>query len=262
MSTLYINGIETVLVFEHLPKRIISLVPSQTELLCDLGLEGDIVGITKFCVHPLHLKASKTIVGGTKKVKIEKIKQLQPDIIIANKEENTLEIVLALSSICPVLVTDIATIEANLQMIADFGQLFQKQADARKWITKINVAYGDFQEFIKEKPLRKSAYFIWANPYMVVGKGTFINELLTLNRFENCFENKGRYPEIQLEELLEQPQLNLILLSSEPYPFKEEDALEIKKFTNSAQLIFVDGEFFSWYGSRILSAFEYFKTLH
>jgi len=103
--------------FGRIPKRIISLVPSQTELLYDLGLEEEIVGITKFCVHPNHLKATKQIVGGTKQVKLDKIKALQPEIIIANKEENTKEIVEELSKICPVWVTNIITIEDNLQMI-------------------------------------------------------------------------------------------------------------------------------------------------
>ena len=102
--------------FEKTPLRIVSLVPSQTELLYDLGLEDNIVGITKFCVHPFHFKATKTIVGGTKTIKFDKIKALQPDIIICNKEENTKEIVEELSQICPVWVTDILMIEDNLQM--------------------------------------------------------------------------------------------------------------------------------------------------
>ncbi|RTL10142.1 MAG: cobalamin-binding protein, partial [Flavobacteriaceae bacterium] len=123
--------------FEKTPLRIVSLVPSQTELLYDLGLEEHIVGITKFCVHPFHFKATKTIVGGTKTIKFDKIRALQPDIIICNKEENTKEIVEELSQICPVWVTDILTIEDNLQMIQDFGQLFNKRTEARKWVDKI-----------------------------------------------------------------------------------------------------------------------------
>src|SRR6476620_6925257 len=107
--------------FDAVPQRIVSLVPSQTELLSDLGLGNKIVGITKFCVHPAHLKSTKTIVGGTKKVNYEKIKALSPDIIIANKEENTLEMVNELQAICPVWVTDIVTPEDNFQMISDFG---------------------------------------------------------------------------------------------------------------------------------------------
>jgi ABC-type Fe3+-hydroxamate transport system substrate-binding protein len=262
LKTIYINELETIHSFANIPKRIISLVPSQTELLYDLGLEDSIVGITKFCMHPIHLKSTKTIVGGTKQVKIEKIKAENPDIIIANKEENTKEMVLELSKICPVLVTDIATIEDNLQMISYFGQLFDKRMEAQKWNDKISFAYFDFQNFIAERTAKKVAYFIWAKPYMVAGFGTFINELLKLNRFENVFGDKGRYPEIKLEELRQKYKVDLILLSSEPFPFKDKQAVEIGKFTNQAMTIFADGEYFSWYGSRLLKAFDYFKKLH
>lgn len=248
--------------FKSKPKRIISLVPSQTELLYDLGLEEEITGITKFCVHPKHLKATKQIIGGTKQVKFDKIKALQPDIIIANKEENTKEIVKELSKICPVWVTNIVTIEDNLQMISDFGRIFNKRTEAQKWNDKIAFAYLDFQQFIKDKPFRKVAYFIWANPYMVVGKETFINEMLTLNRFQNIYVEKGRYPEIELEKIRQEGDPEVVFLSSEPFPFKDEHAFEIGRNTHHAKTIFVDGEMFSWYGSRLLKAFDYFKRLH
>jgi ABC-type Fe3+-hydroxamate transport system substrate-binding protein len=243
--------------------RIVSLVPSQTELLYDLGLEDNIVGITKFCVHPVHFKATKTIVGGTKNVKFDKIKSLQPDTIICNKEENTKEIVEELSAICPVWVTDIYTIEDNLQMISDFGQLFNKRTEAQKWIDKINFAYQNFKQFIQDKPTKKAAYFIWANPYMVAGNQTFINELLQLNRFENIYKEKeGRYPEIELKKIRLEGDPDYVFLSSEPFPFKDEHAFEIGRFTHHAKTVFVDGEMFSWYGSRLLKAFAYFKVLH
>lgn len=248
--------------FATSPKRIISLVPSQTELLYDLGLEEEIIGITKFCVHPKHLKATKQIIGGTKQVKFDKIKVLQPDIIIANKEENTKEIVEELSQICPVWVTNIVTIEDNFQMISDFGKLFNKRTEAQKWNDKITFAYNDFQQFIKDKPFRKVAYFIWANPYMVAGKETFINELLRLNRFQNIYEEKGRYPEIELKKIRKEGDPEIVFLSSEPFPFKDEHAFEIGRHTHHAKTIFVDGEMFSWYGSRLLKAFNYFKQLH
>ncbi len=248
--------------FDNTPKRIVSLVPSQTELLYDLGLEDSIIGITKFCVHPVHFKSIKKIVGGTKQVKIDKIKELRPDIIIANKEENTKEMVDELSRICPVWVTNIITVEDNLQMIADFGQLFNKRTEAQKWLDKFNFAYKDFQHFIKDQPVKKAAYFIWANPYMVAGKETFINELLKLNHFQNIYEEKGRYPEIELKRIRLEGDPDLVFLSSEPFPFKDEHAFEIGSFTHHAKTIFVDGEYFSWYGSRLVKAFEYFKKLH
>jgi ABC-type Fe3+-hydroxamate transport system substrate-binding protein len=247
--------------FSQQPKRIISLVPSQTELLCDLGLEPLVVGITKFCVHPYHLKSTKKIIGGTKKIHVEKIRLLAPDIIIANKEENTLEIVESLREIAPVWVTDIITIGDNLQMISDFGVLFNCRMEARKLIDKINFSLAGFKSLMREKPFKKAAYFIWKDPYMVAGEKTFINELLQLNHFANIYESKGRYPEIELRKIRLEGDPELVLLSSEPYPFKDEDAFEIGRFTHHAKTIFVDGEMFSWYGSRILKAFAYFTEL-
>lgn len=248
--------------FTTSPRRIVSLVPSQTELLHDLGLEERIVGITKFCVHPYHFKSTKKIVGGTKKVHIEKIRLLQPDIIIANKEENTLEMVEELSKICPVWVTNIITMDDVFQMITDFGILFNCRTEAQKWKDKIQFAYKDFIHFMKNKPTQKAAYFIWKDPYMVAGSDNFVNEMLKLNHFQNIYEDKGRYPEVEIRKMRIEGDPDVVFLSSEPFPFKEEDAFEIGRFTHHAKTIFVDGEMFSWYGSRILKAFDYFKKIH
>ena len=247
---------------ETTPKRIVSLVPSQTELLFDLGLEESIVGITKFCVHPFYFKSTKKIIGGTKKVHFEKIRLLLPDIIIANKEENTKEIVEELSKICPVWVTDIITLEDNLKMLEDFGLLFNKRTEAQKWMDKIIFAYRDFQQFIKDRPIQKAAYFIWANPYMVAGNNTFINEMMKLNRFENIYANREeRYPEVIIQKMRIQGDPDLVFLSSEPFPFTDEHAFELGRYTHHAKTVFVDGEMFSWYGSRLIKAFAYFKKL-
>lgn len=247
--------------FEATPLRIVSLVPSQTELLFDLGLEEQIVGITKFCVHPLHFKSTKEIVGGTKKVNVNKIAALQPDIVICNKEENTIEIVEELRKICSVWVTDVRTIEDNLRMITDFGQLFNCRVEAQKWLDKLRFALEDFKSYIKEKPIQKVAYFIWKDPYMVAGADTYIDQILKLNHFENSYGNRSRYPEIELRKIRLEGDPALVFLSSEPYPFKEEDAFEIGRFTHHAKTVFVDGEMFSWYGSRLLKALAYFKKL-
>lgn len=140
---------------EKVFQKIISIVPSQTELLYDLGLEEQIVGITKFCIHPLHFKATKKIIGGTKKVHFDKIISLLPDIIIANKEENTQEMIIELQKICPVFVTDVITLDDNLKMIETFGKLFNKRVEAQKIIHKLQFATLDFLEFIKIKKLKK-----------------------------------------------------------------------------------------------------------
>lgn len=250
----------TVHFFSKTPERIISLVPSQTELLHDLGLEAQLVGITKFCVHPYHLQSTKIKVGGTKKVHFEKIRLLEPDIIICNKEENTKEIVEKLSEICPVWVTDITTIADNFQMITDFGQLFNKRVEARKWNDKLAFGLRSFNEFIKTQAVQRVAYLIWKNPYMAAGSDNYINELLKLNKFENVFENKPRYPELTVEQLKDATP-ELVFLSSEPYPFKKEDGYELQEDNFKTPIVLVDGEMFSWYGTRLLKAFDYFKML-
>lgn len=247
--------------FATTPIRIISLVPSQTELLYDLGLEVSIVGITKFCVHPPHLRSVKKIVGGTKQVDVDKIRLLNPDIIICNKEENTAAIVSELATIAVVWVTDIITLDDNNEMILQFGQLFNRRIEAQKWIDKIGFAYSNFKNFMRDRPYKKTAYFIWRAPYMVAGSDTFINEMLALNHFDNIYGGQGRYPEVVLQEIRHEGDPELLLLSSEPYPFKEQHAFEIGRYTHHAKTVFVDGEMFSWYGSRVFKAFDYFKQL-
>ncbi len=247
------------LLFNNPPKRIVSLVPSQTELLVDLGLEKYLVGVTKFCVHPKEIRKKVAIVGGTKKVHFEKIKALQPDIIICNKEENTKEIVEQLSCIAPVWVSDIYTLDDALEMISLLGELFDVSEKGDTLISKISSGKKDFEAFVKTKPPYNVAYLIWKNPYMLAGNQTFINSLLALNHFKNIADNlESRYPEVSIQDL---KNADKILLSSEPFPFKEKHIQELQKATGK-EVVLVDGEYFSWYGSRLQKAFSYFKTLH
>jgi len=255
------DQIQRQLTLNSTPKRIVSLVPSQTELLYDLGLEDSIVGITKFCVHPFHAKSTKQIVGGTKNIKCNKIKALNPDIILCNKEENTKEIVESCEQICTTHVSNIVTIEDCLELIFQYGLLFNKRTNAQKITDKINFNLKDFQKFIADKPILKVAYFIWRKPWMAVAKSTFIHHLLELNNFENIYANLERYPEIELKKIRLQGDPQIVLLSSEPYPFKDEHAFEIGRVSHHAKTVFVDGEMFSWYGSRLIKAFDYFKAL-
>jgi iron complex transport system substrate-binding protein len=243
--------------FSKLPKRIISLVPSQTELLVDLGLRENLVGITKFCVHPPDLRKNITIVGGTKNVNVAKIESLRPDIIICNKEENTKDIVESLSLITPVWVSDIFTIEDTLLMIRKLGVIFNVTENAEVICKYIENAKSDF---IKSRTFKKKSvyYMIWKNPYMVAGQNTFINELLKLNNFINLSGENSRYPEVTISNL---KKADLVLLSSEPFPFKEKDRKELEKQLNT-EVFLVDGEYFSWYGSRLEYSFNYFKSLH
>lgn len=239
------------------PKRIISLVPSQTELLYDLGLEEEVIGITKFCVHPPTWFRSKTRVGGTKNVNIEKVKALQPDLVLANKEENIKEQIEALEKIVPVWVSDVNNLEEAIDMIENIGLLTNKSNQV-KTINE-NILYS-FSKLETGNQQPATCYLIWRDPYMTTGGDTFINDMLKRCGLQNVFEPQQRYPEITLEQLKEH-NVELILLSSEPYPFKEKHVAEIKAILPAVKIVMVDGEMFSWYGSRLLYAAQYFKEL-
>ncbi len=255
----FIDQLNRAVFLSKTPSRIISLVPSQTELLVDFGLRNNIVGITKFCVHPAALRNEKTIVGGTKKVNYNKIKSLRPDIIICNKEENTKEMVRQLEAIAPVWVSNVKTLPECFQMIDQLGKIFGVSVKALKIASKIEFELQQFQQLLRDSPIRKVLYVIWKNPYMAAGKCTFIDSLLKINRFENIVPDlESRYPEINEKDF---KKADLILFSTEPYPFKESDIIEIQKGFK-AEIRLVDGEYFSWYGSRLIETFKYFKSLH
>jgi ABC-type Fe3+-hydroxamate transport system substrate-binding protein len=241
------------------PKRIVCLVPSQTELLYDLGLEESIVGITKFCVHPEFLLNCKTVVGGTKKINIQKIISLNPDIILCNKEENTEEIVKACEVICAVHVSNINTIDHNLELIFQYGRLFDKSTKANILTEKLKEKLQEFKHEIQRGPCFNVAYFIWKDPWMVAGNVTFINHMIELLGWTNGYGHLNRYPEVNLNDMSNK--IDFALLSSEPYPFKQKHIDHIRDLHPNLKIKLVDGEYFSWYGSRLLLALNYFKNL-
>jgi ABC-type Fe3+-hydroxamate transport system substrate-binding protein len=238
------------------PKRIISIVPSQTELLFYLGLNDEVIGLTKFCVHPADKYNSTIKVGGTKQLNLDLIKSLQPDLIIANKEENERSQVEELMDFCPVWISDICDLAGAIDMIERVGALVGRERQAKTLGGAINQ---QFNNLTIRQPALRAAYFIWRKPYMVAGKGTFIDSMLQKCGLTNVFE-QDRYPEFDTETLVK-ANPDVIFLSSEPYPFKEKHIAEFKALLPSAIIKVVDGELFSWYGSRLLFAPIYFKKL-
>ncbi|WP_139419498.1 ABC transporter substrate-binding protein [Chryseobacterium mulctrae] len=235
--------------------RVVSLVPSITEALFDLGLtENEIVGRTKFCIHPSEKVKNVGIIGGTKNLNIEKIKSLKPDLIIANKEENVKEQVEILMKDFKVIVYNTETIEDNYYLLKNLGLLFNKEVRAQVF----NLKIYEILDQTKINSTIKVAYLIWNNPYMTVGSDTFIHHVLSEIGFENIFKNQTRYPEIQAEDLVE---ADVIMLSSEPFPFKEKHIAELKKVYPDKKIMIVDGEAFSWYGTHIAKYESYFKEL-
>ena len=241
------------------PQRIISLVPSQTELLYDLGLADQIVGITKFCIHPHEFFKKTTKIGGTKKFHMDKIRALQPDLIIGNKEENEQGQIEELAKEFPVWMSDILDLEQALEMIQSVGHLCSRKQEAEALLVELEEQFALLSQKALPSPLTV-AYFIWRNPWMAAGSMTFIDDMLQKAGFLNIFSQKPRYPEID-EAQLREANPALIFLSSEPYPFKDQHIEEFRQICPDAVIKLVDGEFFSWYGSRLRHAVRYFLKL-
>lgn len=238
------------------PKTVISLVPSQTELLFDLGLEAEIVGVTKFCIHPAEKVKDRAKIGGTKKVDLRLIRSLQPDLIIGNKEENTKEDIEALRQEFPVWMSDIHTLEQAMDMIMQMGELFNRQPESAYLNHLIQGGFSDLLELASRYALnKKAAYLIWKEPYLFAGQDTFINDILRYAGFSNVI-SQSRYPEVILTELKELAP-EVLFLSSEPYPFREKHKEELQTLLPETQIALVDGEMFSWYGSRLVRTVEY-----
>ncbi len=238
------------------PKRIVSLVPSQSELLWDLGLHNELVGITKFCIHPDNMFHSVERVGGTKQLNIEKIRALKPDLVIGNKEENEQEQVRMLQKEFPVWMSDIYNLEDALKTITAIGGLCNKKEKATEIAESIHHSFKNINTIRK-----RVLYLIWKGPYMAAGRATFIGDMLNRIGLENAIENpSSRYPELSLEEIRSlKPQF--VFLSSEPYPFKEKHISDLQEELPGTRIILVDGELFSWYGSRLLKSVTYFNEL-
>lgn len=252
----YVDQMKRSVEIPFTPKRIVSLVPSQTELLFDLGLDEEIIGITKFCTHPADKVKRRLKIGGTKKLNINQIKKLNPDLIIGNKEENEKDQVEELMQDFPIWMSDITNLDDAVDMIRKVGQLVGREERSAEMVSTITTSFDDLK--IKSTNL-KVAYLIWRKPYIVAGKGTFIDDMLKRCGLKNAFEQE-RYPEVFPGQIVDSNP-DLVFLSSEPYPFTDRHITEFKALVPHANIQLVDGELFSWYGSRLLQAPGYFKQL-
>ena len=244
-------------ILDPVPSRIISVVPSLTELLSGLQLDTEVVAITKFCVHPDQWFLTKPKIGGTKNLDIQYIHKLNPDLIIANKEENTKEQIEELEKHFPVWISDVYDRPSAMEAIQQIGKLTGKYEAATNLTAAIDHNFTLLNKF---KAKKTACYLIWRKPYMTIGHDTFIHAMMEEAGFDNVFRDKERYPEITVENIA-QKNPEFILLSSEPFPFKQKHAAEIKELLPDCEVILVDGEMFSWYGSRMLKAPGYFLNL-
>lgn len=251
----FIDQMNNTILLSSPPKRIVSLVPSISQLLVDLGLEKYIVGITKFCTEPIHLKTQCKIIGGTKNIHIDKIKELKPDFIIANKEENIENEILELKKFSKVWISNVKTLDDNFELISQLGNIFNKNFEADKIITKTKTTFNNLNfSKIKEKEV---LYLIWKKPFMSVGKDTFIHHILSQIGLKNCII-ENRYPVVNLEK---HKKVDYVFLSSEPYPFTENDMIDLQFCFQNSKIVLVDGALFSWYGSRLSKSKGFFEKL-
>lgn len=247
-------------VLEDVPESIVCLVPSITELLAYLSLDAVVKGITKFCVEPESWYRSKKRMGGTKTPKLVEILRLQPDLVIANKEENEQVHIEELKLHGAVYVSQVRTLEEALEMIGHIGTLSGRTMAAEKLICEIRKKAGALREKVEKEQPRKAAYFIWRKPWMVAGGDTFINDMMQYAGYKNVFADCLRYPEVTQKEILESG-VEILLLSSEPYPFKQKHIKELQKIKSGFEIKLVDGMLYSWYGSRLLKALGNFYKL-
>ncbi len=256
-KAVYTDQIGNHIELPRLPLRIISLVPSQTELLYSLGLENELVGITRFCIHPSDKVGKVAKVGGTKKLDFEKIDALKPDLILANKEENYKEGIERLSRKYPVWTSDIYNLNNALAMIIAVGTLTGKAKISADLCDSIKHKW----ENIKDIYTGTALYFIWKKPYMIAANNTFIDFAMKHLGIQNLADDLTRYPQLSEAQLMAY-RPKYIFLSSEPYPFRDKHIKEFQILFPNSNIILVDGEMFSWYGSRLELAADYFKEMN
>ncbi|MFN3596812.1 MAG: helical backbone metal receptor [Rubricoccaceae bacterium] len=233
------------------PQRIVSLVPSLTELLAVLGLDDETVGLTRFCVHPEGWKTRKTVVGGTKNVRLDRVAALRPDLVVANREENVREQVETLAATAPVALTDVPDVPAALATIRALGRLAGRPAAAEALAADLAARFEALAAG-RAAPLR-ALYLIWRGPWMAAGGDTIIHDVLARGGFANVLADRPRYPELP-PDAFAALRPDVVLLPSEPYPFREAHRAEVAALAPGAAVVLADGEAFSWYGPRLARA--------
>lgn len=232
------------------PQRIVSLVPSLTEFLVDIGVGERLVGRTKFCIHPRDVVDAIPAFGGTKNPKVDAIIAAGADLVVMNREENRREDFESLSGRTNVLMTDVLTVADALRVMRRIGVAVGCGDASEKMCQKIESTLP-----VKYATTIDVAYFIWRDPWMVAGGSTYIDDVLSRFGMRNVFADHSRYPEISTEDL-QTSNPHHIFLSSKPYPFKDKHIAEIRAVLPDVQVELVDGEWFSWYGSRMLPSFK------
>jgi len=242
--------------------RIVSLVPSITELVCDLGLAAQLVGRTGFCIHPREIVRRIPKVGGTKDVDLDKLRALRPTHVILNIDENRKEDARALAEFVPELIVThpLAPID-NLALYRLIGGVFGREDQAEGLCREFEAAYAALQSVARAFRPDRVLYLIWKNPWMTVSRDTYVSRMLALVKWETVPATcADRYPEIELDsDLLDGARV--VLLSSEPYLFREAHVTELRAASpmREKKIALIDGEMTAWYGSRAIRSLGYLR---
>lgn len=238
--------------------RIVCLVPSITELLCDLGLSEQLVGRTGFCIHPWTTVRRVPKVGGTKDVKLDKVRALAPTHVIVNVDENRREDAEALRAFVPhVVVTHPCAPRDNLDLYRLIGATFGREAAAEALCARFEETYAAVTA--ADRPVRDVLYLIWREPWMGVSPDTYISQTLALFGWRTVpAAPADRYPHLDLPSYA--GRVDRVLLSSEPYHFKDQHIAEVAAAVDGAEVSLIDGEMTSWYGSRAIAGLEYLNA--
>jgi ABC-type Fe3+-hydroxamate transport system substrate-binding protein len=238
-------------------RRIISLIPSITEIFFTLGVEDRVVGVTKFCTEPPEGVAGKPKVGGQKNPRVDAIIDLKPDLVVANVEENRKEHVEALQAAgLNVFVTYPRTVREGIRLIRDLGVLTDASAQSEALATRCGDALAEVEQATVDRAPVRAFCPIWRNPYMTINHDTFIHDMLRVCGGENIFHDyPQRYPKVTLTEMAARKP-EVILLPDEPFPFGEKhlpdfDPLREVPAVRAGRLHLLDGKILCWYGPRI-----------
>jgi ABC-type Fe3+-hydroxamate transport system substrate-binding protein len=238
--------------------RIVSLVPSLTELLFDLGLDRCVVGRTTFCIHPAEVVAQVPRVGGTKKVRLDRLERLDPTHVLVNVDENDRTQVEAIRSFVPnVVVTHPLAPDDNLGLYRLVGGIFGREHEARALAGRFRTVRERLAERVRALTRRRVLYLIWREPWMTVSRDTYVSRTLALASLDTVAHDSGvRYPAVDLAAAARDA--DVVLLSSEPFPFRPRHHDEVREAVGARPLVLdVDGEMTSWYGSRAVAGLEY-----
>jgi len=240
--------------------RIVSLVPSLSHLVVDLGLREYLVGCTNFCIEPPGLQRTSTLCGGTKDPDLDKIAKLEPTHVLVNEEENKAEHIDAIGNFTKVLNTFPKSPEDVPVLIRDICRFLEIE-DGKDYAGQIEKLIEELRDLGVGSAKKSCLYFIWRNPWMIVSHDTYISKMLSLVGYRNVCQSENRYPEISFPLTGASP--DVVIFSTEPFPFRKRDVDALKiEWPNHPMVLKADGMLFSWYGSMLIKALEEAKKYY